>query len=46
MIRVGLATYNNNGVDFSICPYVENPQGLGEQVGYTHETVTAILNRL
>jgi len=20
MIRIGLATYNNNGVDFSICP--------------------------
>ena len=43
MIRVGLATYHNNGVDFSICPDVKNPQGLEEQTGYTHETVTAIL---
>jgi len=43
MIRVGLATYGDNGVDFNICPDVENPQGLEEQTGYTHETVTAIL---
>ena len=43
MIRVGLATYYDNGVDFSICPDVKNPQGLEEQTGYTHETITAIL---